>query len=31
MSLSRTINQATRKVPAWPIYIAAAIYVGWQF
>lgn len=31
MTLSRTINLATRKVPAWPIYVVAAIYVGWQF
>jgi sulfoxide reductase heme-binding subunit YedZ len=31
MDFVRTINQATRKLPAWPIYIVAAVYVGWQF
>lgn len=31
MSISATINGALRKVPAWPLYIIAAAYAGWEF
>ncbi|MFN3664074.1 sulfite oxidase heme-binding subunit YedZ [Yoonia sp.] len=31
MSISATINGALRKTPAWPIYLLAAAYVGWEF
>ena len=31
MSIVQTINGALRKVPAWTIYIAGAVYAVWQF
>lgn len=31
MSVSATINGILRKVPAWPLYIIAAIYAVWEF
>lgn len=31
MTVSATINGAMRKVPAWPLYIMAAAYTGWEF
>ena len=31
MSISATINGGLRKVPAWPLYILAAGYAGWEF
>lgn len=31
MSMSGTINGALRRVPAWPLYVAAACYAGWEF
>ncbi|PUB11020.1 protein-methionine-sulfoxide reductase heme-binding subunit MsrQ [Yoonia sediminilitoris] len=31
MTLTQSINGALRRVPAWPIYVAVAVYVVWQF
>ncbi len=31
MSIANTINSATRKIPAWPIYWIVAGWAGWQF
>jgi len=31
MSVSRSINTAVRKVPAWPIYLIGAGWAGWLF
>ena len=31
MDVVGSINGALKKVPAWPLYIAGAVYAGWQF
>ena len=31
MTLSTTVNGAVRKLPAWLIYVGAAVWVGWEF
>ena len=31
MSLADRINRATRRIPAWPIYIISATWIGWLF
>ena len=31
MQIAPSINGALRRVPAWPLYILGAAYVGWQF
>ena len=31
MTPAQRINQATRHVPAWPIYVAGAAWAGWLF
>ena len=31
MNVAGPINGVLKKTPAWPLYIAGAIYAGWQF
>ena len=31
MALSQTVNRALKSVPAWPIYILGAAWMGWLF
>ncbi|SEM63306.1 sulfoxide reductase heme-binding subunit YedZ [Loktanella fryxellensis] len=31
MAIASAINGAVRRVPAWPLYILGAAYVGWEF
>lgn len=31
MTLADRINRATRRIPAWPLYIISAAWIGWLF